>query len=221
MGLSEIRKKLMLQSAKKSKKMQELLNDFSEIVDALNAILEKIAKFEKKWGSSREFRELTREELFEELISIRKLSKPSLLDKLTGKYINYLALEILSLPREIKKPILSLSEILVTIQNKIPSVEITDIKKAIDLLKKRRLIIDVFKVNNIIYIEFPEIYNDIKAVTSYMQENRKKTITINEIALGLNWDVTRAERVLERMVEMGILAKEEYPRRYWLIALQL
>lgn len=217
MGLSEIRKKLLLKHSKKHKRLNEMLRDLEEILTILNSLSRKLDAFEKKWGGSGELRVLTQENLLNNVLVLRNLSKPSFLDKLTGKYYDYLAMEIIAIPKQINKPILTLSEILLKIKERIPLISQEDLKKAIDILKKKRLISAVFEKDGILYIEFPEIYNDFKNVINYITSKRKRYTTIDEISLALNWDITRTERVLEKMVETGILVEEDYPRRYWLV----
>ncbi len=218
MGLSEIKKKLFLASEKKKRKIELMLNDLEDLLKSLEETSEKVSRFEKKWGTSSELRELIEKGLITEVEVVKRLTKPSLLDKLTGKYYETLALKILNIPQEINKSVLSLSEIAIYLRDKIGNVNLNEVQKALKLLKKRGLILDVFKKDGITYAEFREIYDDFKAVLDFIREERKKTITVDEVATKLKWDIIRAEKVLEKMVEMGILVKEDYPPRYHLVS---
>ncbi len=217
MGLSEIKKKVLLKKMKKSKRMEQMIDDLNDILKVLSDLNNKIKNFEKKWGSSQEFLELTEQEILSEIITLRKLYRSSFLDKLSGRYYDYIAFEILKLSAELGKPIISLPEITMHLIEKLGRVSESDIRKAIEILKKRKLIVDVFNAGEITYIEFPSIYNDIKKVIEMINLNNKNEVTIEELATSLGWEVTRAERVLEKMVKLGLMAKETYPRRYWLI----
>jgi len=217
MGLSEIKKKILLKKMKKSKKMDEMINDLNEILELLSNLNKKISKFERKWGNSQEFLELTRQDLLNEIITLRKIYRSSFLDRLSGRYYDYIAFEILKLPMELRKPIISLPEITMHLTEKIGRITKNDINKAVEILRKRKLVVDLFNAEGITYVEFPEIYNDIKKVIDVLNEKKKAEITIEELATSLDWEITRAERVLEKMVKLGLMAKETYPRRYWLI----
>lgn len=217
MGLSEIKKKTLLKKLKKSRKMYEMVNDLNEILELLSNLDKKISEFEKKWGGTQEFLELTKQELLNELITLRKIRKSSFLDKLSGKYYDYIAFEILKLPLELKKPIISLPEITIRLIEKIGKISKNDINKAVEILRKKKLIVEILNIEGVTYLEFPQIYDDIKKVIDVLNKKRRTEITIEDLATALDWEITRAERVLEKMVKLGLMVKESYPRRYWLL----
>lgn len=217
MGLSEIRKRTHLKKLKKNKKMEEMVQDLNEILRLLAKLHEKLSEFEKKWGSSREFLEITQQDTLEEILVLRQIRHSSILDKLTGRYYDRIAFEILKLPTELNKPVISIPEITINLVNKFGKISRSDIDKAIEILKKKRLIVEAFNANEITYIVFPEVYDDIRTVLDYLKSKKNKETTIESIATALNWEVTRAEIVLEKMVKLGLMAKDPYPRKYWLI----
>ncbi|GEM_PF-5835373 len=212
MGLAEIRKRIELAGLKEKKKYKKMLADLENVLRKIEEAVRATEEFEKKWGWSIEYKESNLEKL---IIPIRK--RPSLLDRITGRYYSDLALEILSISDREKISLISIGDLTLKVKERFPYATSEDVLKAIELLKRKGLITDIFKEDGIVYVEFPIIFEDIRRLVQLFKQEEKKFITLEEAAEKLNWSLIKAYRVLEKMVELGILVREDYPQRYWLI----
>ncbi|MHA1616014.1 MAG: hypothetical protein ACTSX9_01740 [Candidatus Njordarchaeales archaeon] len=189
-----------------------MISDFENVIKKLEEVIKAIEDFEKKWGKTVEFKEF---DLHQIVVPLKK--RPSLLDRITGKYYSDLALEILSVADNDKLSLISVGDLIMRVKKSIPYANTDDVLKALDILKRKGLVTDLFREGGVLYVEFPTIYEDIRRLIQLFKQERKEYITLEEAAEKLDWSLVKAYRVLERMVELGILVRENFPRRYWLI----
>jgi len=211
MGLAEIRRKIMLKKVKEKKKLEIMLREFEEISKRIEEVSEMLKKFEKKWGKYLSQNEEIRKALASSLLGIDLSMFSKSLD------VSNLAIEILSLAKEEDISIIPLSHLVTLLSKKISGipVDLKAVEKAINHLKKKKLIQGIFEINGIKYVRIKDPKEDIDNIIRTFVG--KEYITIDDVVSKLGWDVTRAELTLEEMVKRGLAVKEDYPRRYWLV----
>ena len=209
MGLSEIKRKILLKNAKEKKKMEKMLNEFEDIHKKILDLKKEIGRFEKRWGKYFSKQPELVNMLTREILGITNRN-----EKDTKSIIG---IEILSIAKEKKLTLIPLSDLIPLIKEKMPGEPLTLdlVEKALENLEKKNLIPGVKEIKGIKYVQLKEIEEDIKTIL--MRFKDRQYITLNEAVEELGWDITRTQDVLEKMVKIGLAVKEDYPPRYWIV----
>ena len=234
MGLRDIERKIRTKGAYEKKDAELLLLEIDNLMDNVIELKEHLKKLEKKWGKELK----TNKAYYEKVTEIRRSlglpeeigvyewkESPSWKDKVTGKgYYEQLSIEILELGRSLipkNGGLISLAELLLQINKARPGkvVSAKDLKRALNLLIKEKLIPDFKKLeNDVILVEFVsvELSPDHEKVLSLAA--RQGYVTFEDLIMKLEWNEERANRVLNQLVEKGIAIKDEtYTEgtKYW------
>ncbi|MGQ4890985.1 MAG: hypothetical protein ACP6IP_00680 [Candidatus Njordarchaeia archaeon] len=209
MGLSEIKRRILLKNVKEKKKLEKMLNEFEEIHNRIIELKKEIKKFEKRWGKYYSKQP--------ELINILTREILGIAHKNEKDVKSTIGLEILSIAKDKKITLIPLSDLIPLIKERMPGEPLTldTVEKVIDHLKKRNLIPGIVEIKGIKYVQLKEIEEDIKTILTKFKD--REYITLNEAVETLGWDLARTQNVLEKMVKIGLAVKEEYPPRYWII----
>ena len=145
MGISEIERKLRLQSAKKRKKYELMLKDLKVVISKLSEAVRAIEEFQKKWGnSSKSNLAISLDRLLNQIgLDQSPTIKPGLMDRIMGKFHLKLALEILRLLEAEKENIFPLSTIVGTLNKKFPNITFKpeDVLRSLKILKEKAPIV--------------------------------------------------------------------------------
>jgi len=208
LGLSEIKRKYLLKSAKDKKKMEIMFKELEEIIKKIKDLRENIKRFQKRWGKYISEKPEIINMLSLELLGIENLSKD-----LEMK----IALDILSVSKEKNSTLIPLSDLITYVKEKNIGIPITlnSVEKALKNLLKRKLIKGLIVIDGVKYVQIKDFNSDIETILKTFEN--KETITITDIVRELGWDIKRAEKTLEEMEKIGLVVKEEYPPRYHLV----
>ncbi|MCD6491878.1 MAG: hypothetical protein ACP6IQ_04850 [Candidatus Njordarchaeia archaeon] len=219
MGISEIERKLRLQSAKKRKKYELMLKDLKVVISKLSEAVRAIEEFQKKWGnSSKSNLAISLDRLLNQIgLDQSPTIKPGLMDRIMGKFHLKLALEILRLLEAEKENIFPLSTIVGTLNKKFPNITFKpeDVLRSLKILKEKGLIFDLLKVGSLYYVVTEPLEEEINKVLSLSAD--RDFISIPDLVSIFGWDYIKAERVLDRMYQLGLVVREDFPRKYWFI----
>ncbi|MHA1664804.1 MAG: hypothetical protein ACTSVW_03115 [Candidatus Njordarchaeales archaeon] len=219
MGISEIERKLRLQSAKKRKKYELMLKDLKVVISKLSEAVRAIEEFQKKWGnSSKSNLAISLDRLLNQIgLDQSPTIKPGLMDRIMGKFHLKLALEILRLLEAEKENIFPLSTIVGTLNKKFPNITFKpeDVLRSLKILKEKGLIFDLLKIGSLYYVVTEPLEEEINKVLSLSAD--RDFISIPDLVSIFGWDYIKAERVLDRMYQLGLVVREDFPRKYWFI----
>jgi len=198
------------------------IEDMIKSIKTLHKQLEKLEKkYEQDMSSNPEVSKRVmaiREELGlpETLGIFKKRERPSLTDKLTGGgYYEDLALRILELGRsQIEKTggLLSTAEVIVQLNKKYEGlvVSISDILKALKILKKHDLVFSRKIPSGVEIIEFvqQELSEDHEKVLELATQNGGE-IGLEEILTETKWNLERTENTLQFLEEKNITERHK------------
>ena len=208
MGLSEIKRRILVKNAKEKKKMEIMFKELEELTNEIKKIKREVENFQKRWGKY-----LTKNPEIADLL-MRELLGLSVLERDTTMKLE---LDILELAKKKNITLISEADLITELQEKNKGLPITlkDVEKALNNLKKKNLIVGIITIKGIKYVQLKDFEEDIKVILEKFKD--KDTLTISDIVKELKWDIPRIERALERMVSMGLAVREDYPPRYYLV----
>jgi len=168
LGLSEIKKRMLLRDLKEKKKLEVMFKELEEIIKKIQEVKKDIEKFQRRWGKYISNQPEIINALSAELLGIKNLSS-----NLEMK----IALDILTLSEEKKITLLPLGELVAMIRDVNIGFPITlkDIEKAIKYLVKKKLIKGVIVLDGIKYIQIKSFDSDIETILKKFKG--KETIT--------------------------------------------
>ena len=216
MPLTEVLIEKKIKMLKKLKRDQQMMEDFKNVLKKYLDALKALKEFEKKWGAS--------EELIKILVPLEEeLSfysfKPSLIDKITGYFYLRLSLEIEWLAFKLKESVLSPSEILTKFKEKLGiAIRLNDLNRALKILESKNLV-KMIKIGNELYVIFPHLLDtELKHVIKLF--GKFKYLTPIHLVNELGWKLPKALAALERLYELGLCTREEWPLRYYPIKIK-
>jgi len=200
-----------LRTLKKLKGKEQMIKDFKKVVEKYLEAVKALEEFEKKWGLP--------EELLQEIVSIEDLLgvrsfKSSLYEKLSGRFYFRLALEIEWLASKHRESVLSIPEIIVRLKTSMGlDIKKKDLMKAIKILEKRNLV-RIVRIDTDEYVVFTHILDEqIKDIINLF--SKFDFLTPADVVKELGWSLAKAIIALERLYELGLCTKEEFPLRYY------
>lgn len=210
MALREAWAEEALRRLKRMKLREEMVRDLELVIQKLRDALDELKKFEQKWGLTDETLAIVSE--LERQLGIHASLKPSLFNRLTGRYYLRLALELLTIIAKLNSSVLSVPELLIALRNELGfEVGERDVKRALRHLEERGLV--RLKGDRVVYV--PALDADAREVIKRFSS--REFVTPEEVMRELNWPASRAIEALERLVELGQAVKEEWPVRYWFV----
>ncbi len=219
MGLSELRKEIIIKKAKKRKKIEELINDFARVIQKFDEAVKELKNFERKWGKSEELKIASAEGFLDEYSKIlRRLRRPTFLEKILGRHKRILANEILTIAREKSISIISIGELYSAVREEIGDIDLKEFKEALIFLKNEGQIYSIVEREGVEYVVFPWFISEAKKIIEYVRTKPERSITLDEVVVKINIPPSIAEILLDELVKLGIMVREEFPRRYVLIS---
>ncbi len=226
MGLRNIEDKLTREAEMKRKGAQlaiKSLEEMSKKVRELHKDLEKLerkheADFKKNPEMARQLMAI-REELGLPLsIGLYEVGqKPSFKDRLTGKdeFHNYLALRVLDIGNKLRSKtggIISISELILRLNsdNQGFTIPIADLTKALELLKKNKMIHSIRDYSGLKVIEFidPNLSEDHQLILEIGARFRGE-IGFTELVRELGWSLERVNQSVNILIKQKIAFKTE------------
>ena len=220
MGLREIEKDIELKARMRKKSPQYMIKELENMLNTVKDLRVQLKEFEKKYGNliiekpeyQEKLKEIRLEVGMSEIASEDFKSKPSTLEKITGKgsFYNQLGVQILYLVK--KKTIetggiMTLAETVLMINEGRPTelVSALDVVRAINILEKAEVIPGIKKLDSgIKIVEFipVELTPDQNIILNLA--SKKGFITLEEIIMNSNWTQERIERVIQTFIDNNL-----------------
>ncbi len=208
MGLSEIKRRILVKNAKEKKKMEIMFKELEKLTNKIKKVRKEVENFQKRWGKY-----LTKNPEISDLLLKELLGLSGFEQDPTIK----LELDILELAKRKNITLISEADLITEIREKNRGLPITlkEIEKALNNLKKKNLIVGIIQLKGIKYVQLKDFEEDIKLILEKFKD--KEILTISDIVKELKWDIPRIKKALEQMVSMGLAVREDYPPRYHLV----
>ena len=226
MGLRNIEEKLKREQALREKGASLALKEIEDMISSVKLLSEQLSKIEKKYKQelkknpqiSQKLMSLRTElGLPQELGVFEPKERPGLIDKLGGGgFYEQLGLHILSIADKSMVEtggVMSFAELIKRVQDLYQGhvVSISDIQKALDILKKNELIAKIETIESgfkVIHFVAQEFSPDMNELIKLAHRNNGQ-LTREQIARDLNWTLDRIDRVTLHLEKNQVIVKDE------------
>jgi hypothetical protein len=226
MGIRNIEEKLKREAALREKGVEIALKEIEGMISSVKLLSEKINEIEKKFKNELK----TNPQITQKLMSLREelglpkelgifepKEKPGLIDKLTGGgFYEQLGLQILDIGKKSMKEtggVMSFPELIKRVQDLYQGhvIGISDIQKALDILKKNELIAKIETLESgfkLIHFVTQDLSPDMNEIIKLANRNNGQ-LTREQIIRDLNWSLDRVDRVISHLEKNKIVMKDE------------
>ncbi len=215
MGLRRIEEQIQKEAAMRVKGAQMAISELEDMITHIKDLHKQLEKLEKKHG--RDIKE--NPDVGKRLMDVRReLGLPPQLGvfdrgKMTQEQI---AMQVLDLGRSLMSEnggVMSFAELLTRLNRKYEGLIFapSDIIKAVDVLKKQKLIVGVRELKSgMRIVEFVdiELSDDTVELMQLAQRNRGE-LTLDQALIELQWPPNRAKRVFEHLTKKKIAQEQK------------
>lgn len=226
MGLRELEKKMKIEELKKKKFAEYQLKELENKAKIQKMTKARLTEIVRKHGVlialddslKEEVEELKKEYNIKESNIIREMLDehdvmPGEIHHIVHEKLGMLAYQRVMLQKEETGGLLLLTDVFDIVNTGVLSGRITidDVKKAINILKKKNVIPQVKKLNEDVMLIsfFPVQYTQDQSEILKFAQRKKGTCSLAEVRAELGWSEVRALRALENLEHTGIAKTDE------------